>query len=163
MQIRSLKSWFGQNLKKSIFCKFVFSLFFDFWAVFQGPGVSKSNAAWKNTPGVLSWDFFARWEARTAPRNPPWGSPLGAPLGAPRGKKITSSSIGPHGAPGVRGSWGEVEGGWGRTPKNWFFEAKSSFGRKVLTGNFSFCAFWVVFQFFRQIFFNFFDSWQIFQ
>ena len=69
MQIRSLKSWFGQNLKTSIFYKFVFASFVDFWAVFQGPEVSKSNAAWKNTPGVLSLDLFARWEARTAPCN----------------------------------------------------------------------------------------------
>ena len=80
MQIRSLKSWFGQNLKKSIVYKFAFWLFFDFWAVFQGLGVSKSNAASKNTPGALSLDFFARWEARTAPGNPPWEPPWGRKL-----------------------------------------------------------------------------------
>ena len=49
----------NQNFKKSIFSKIDHFFTFKMW--------SKSNAAWKNTSGVLLWDFLAWWEAHWCP------------------------------------------------------------------------------------------------
>ena len=78
-----------QNLKNSIFHKFVFSLFVDFWAVFQGPGVSKSKAAWKNTPRVLFWDFWP--DGNGARRRSKIGKRYG--LSMPKGQRAPTSPM----------------------------------------------------------------------
>ena len=84
MQICSLRSWFGQNLKKNdVFINSFFLYFLIFERYFKVREYQNRTQHEKNTPGVLSLDFFARWEARTAPRNLP-GDPLGTlPWGSP--------------------------------------------------------------------------------
>ena len=70
----------------SIFYKFVFPDFFTFERYFKVGEYQNRTQHEKNTPGVLSLGFFARWEARTALRKPP-GDPPGVPLGSPPGEE----------------------------------------------------------------------------
>ena len=60
----------SKKIKNGLFFKTIFfknRSFFHFLSVFWSPGASKSNAAWKNTSGVLFWDFLAWWEAHWCP------------------------------------------------------------------------------------------------
>ena len=67
MQIRSLKSWFGQNSKCAIFMKWIFPCFFTFEVYFKVQAYQNRTQHERIPPGSYPEIFFARWEA---PRNP---------------------------------------------------------------------------------------------
>ena len=85
----------------------MFSLFLTFNRYFQVQEYQNRTQHEKHTPGALSLDVFARWEARTAP-GVSWGSP-----GVPR---VSPGSPGvPWGSPGIPLGfiWGPLGFPWG--------------------------------------------------
>ena len=89
MQIRSLKSWFDQTLKESIFCRFVFSLFVWVLSGISRSGSIKIERSMKKYPQGLILRFFRQMGSpnssleppqRTPPGGPPWKPPWGRKL-----------------------------------------------------------------------------------